>query len=154
MPTGEYPGPSSKFSMDLEPLSDSNRASMSSSHTGPLTRGMMEQLASVVHEFQARLCTLTLWIMLPNMLLILASLMGCTLFLSVMAVIWWTQAFCYDLAEWLWKRILLDTFIFKHCFSKTIVKYLPLEVGLGIFPLWSWLFVFMGLCVSVSSGHK
>ena len=31
---------------------------------------------------------------------------------------------------------------------------LPLEVGLGIFPLWSWLFVFMGLCVSVSSGHK
>ena len=59
---------------------------------------------------------------------------------------------CLDL--WLWYRILPVTFIFNIVSKWQKWNFLPLEVGLGIFPLWSWLFVFIGLCVSVSSGHK
>ena len=49
------------------------------------------------------------------------------------------------------KRFVIEI---KQSLCPELVEAKSLEVGLGIFPLWSWLFVFIGLCVSVSSGHK
>ena len=87
-PSGGYSGPSRKVSQRnlRASLSDSNRVSTSPSRTGPLTFRMMERLVSSINS--TRTCVhCPCEPVLPSTLVTLASLMGCTRLVSMMAAI-------------------------------------------------------------------
>ena len=87
-PSGVYSGLSRKVSQRnlRASLSDSNRVSTSPSRTGPLTFRMMERLVSSINSTQTCVhCPCEP--VLPSTLVTLASLMGCTRLVSMMAAI-------------------------------------------------------------------
>ena len=115
-PSGGYSGPSRKVSQRnlRASLSDSNRVSTSPSRTGPLTFRMMERLVSSINS--TRTCVhCPCEPVLPSTLVTLASLMGCTRLVSMMAAIRRRAIFCILIQ-------FQDIFIILHYIFLPLIK--------------------------------